>query len=125
MSQRRFHMPTSVSPQRWVRVACSTLLADGVAESIAQAQVADTVLDKVDLDITRWAITQGGLALVTLVLFWSYRRDFKTVLANQEDKVQVLTCLVRDTQMAITDAANAKRELTQAIMLWRGTGTHQ
>lgn len=97
-----------------------------VGDSVTQAQAAGAPGSAADLDLVRWAMTQGGLVLVTLVLLWSYRRDFKTVLAAQDQVIGVLTGLVRETTIAIEDSAAAKRELAQVIQVqqWRPSQRH-
>jgi hypothetical protein len=71
--------------------------------------------DVAQIDLVKWGITQGGLVLVTLVILWSYRRDFNTVLATQRSEIEVLTELVTKSTAAMTDAAAASREQTRSI----------
>lgn len=53
-----------------------------------------------DMDLARYAITQGGLALVIFVLLWSYRRDFLRVIERHEEQASVLVTLVKENTAA-------------------------
>jgi len=74
------------------------------------------------LDLIKWAVTQGGLVLVTLVILWSYRKDFRTVLMMKDEQAkiliareQVLIDLIGKVTTAMTINADASQMLTRAI----------
>lgn len=60
-----------------------------------------------DVDLFRYAMTQGGLLVVVLVLLWSYRKDLKASNAKQDERIEVLTNLVATNTAAMTRAAAA------------------
>jgi hypothetical protein len=60
-----------------------------------------------DSDLVRYAVTQGGLLFVVLVLLWSYRKDAMGALQIERDRVEILTKLVGDTREANTKSADA------------------
>jgi len=68
-----------------------------------------------EVGLLKYAITQGGLALVVLVLLWSYRRDFTRVLAEQQDRLTVMSTMIATTTAALTQAAAAQDRLARAI----------
>lgn len=71
-----------------------------------------------EFDLTRYAVTQGGLLIVVLVLLWSIRKDMKAQAeleqsrlkaenTRQTETIQVLTTLVQMNTTAMTRAAAA------------------
>lgn len=67
-----------------------------------------------DGDFLKYAITQGGLLAVVLVLLWSYRKDTMGVLQGERDRtqserasVELLMKLAGDTREALTKNADA------------------
>lgn len=60
-----------------------------------------------DLDFGKYALTQGGLLIVVLVLIWLQRRDNERISKKDEEKIGVLTELVRANTTALTRAADA------------------
>lgn len=66
------------------------------------------------VDLAKWAMTQGGLVVVTLVILWSYRRDFKRVIEAQQQELGVVTELVRDSSRHIAESAASQQALAQA-----------
>ena len=66
-------------------------------------------------DLLRYAITQGGLLAVVLVLLWSYRRDFLRIQQKDDDKIALLTTLVADNTVATTRTAEATHRLAKAV----------
>ena len=88
-----------------------------VASSVAMAQtpaVAHAGFEP-DADLVKWGITQGGLVLVTLVILWSYRKDFKTLLSEEHQKTEVLARLVAENSEAKAVHAETLRELVRVI----------
>lgn len=60
-----------------------------------------------DPDLTRYAITQGGLLAVVMVLLYFYRKDFRAQIADQDERLEVMTGLVIANTTAMTKAASA------------------
>lgn len=83
--------------------------------SVGLAQDADGSRLSTDLDLLKWAVTQGGLVLVTLTILWSYRKDFRSLLAEEHQRVEILSQLVRDCTSASAAQAETLRELTRVI----------
>ncbi len=71
------------------------------------------------LDIVKWSITQGGLVVALLVILWSYRRDFTRVLVQQRAEIGLMSDLVKESSVAMTECAAAVREQTMVIREWR------
>lgn len=65
------------------------------------------------VDLAKWAMTQGGLVVVTLVILWSYRRDFKKVIEAQQQELGVVTELAKECSAHIAQSAAAQREASQ------------
>lgn len=73
-----------------------------------------------DFDTVRYAITQGGLLAVVLVLLWMMRGDFRRREAKAEEKANVLTDLVRANTAALThttDALIASQQATDRLTI--------
>lgn len=75
-----------------------------------------------DVDLTKYAITQGGLLAVVFVLLFFYRRDFMRKQKSDEDQIAILTSLVEKNTTALvatgsTLTANEKatHRLSRAI----------
>jgi hypothetical protein len=67
-----------------------------------------------EFDILKYAITQGGLACVVLVVLWSYRRDYARLTTVDSDRLEVLTTLVVNATAALTQNAAATTQNTAA-----------
>lgn len=63
-------------------------------------------------DLFKWAVTQGGLVLVVLVVFWTYRRDLQRIAAKDAEKLEIMTDLVGETKGAI-QASTAQSAATE------------
>jgi hypothetical protein len=77
--------------------------------------VGEPVVAPPDGDLLRYALTQGGLAVVVLVLMWSYRRDFTRILDAKEDRLVVMATMVSANIAAATRSAEASEAQQQAI----------
>lgn len=88
--------------------ASAALLAMSVVDATAPAPASDA-------ELVRYAITQGGLLAVVLVLLWSYRRDTLSVLKEQENRLQILTDLVSSATEALTKSADATDRMARAV----------
>lgn len=67
-----------------------------------------------DIDMTRYAITQGGLLAVVLVLIYIMRMDAQRREAKGEEKAAVLIDLVQANTAALTQHTDALRTSQQA-----------
>lgn len=56
-------------------------------------------------ELTRWAITQGGLFLFTAIMGWSYKRDWERVFTQQKSQIELER-----------DRINEERNRTDAVM---------
>ena len=83
--------------------ATTMLLAVGIDSTLAEP------------DLLRYAMTQGGLLLVVIVLFWSYRRDFLRIQARDDEKIAILTDLVAKSTIAHEHAGAAVVALTKVV----------
>ena len=68
-----------------------------------------------DFDVVRYAITQGGLLAVVLVLLWTYRRDLMRQLSEKDDRLKVMTELVQGATTALTRSADACDRMARAV----------
>lgn len=68
-----------------------------------------------DTDLGRYAITQGGLLFVVLVLLWSYRRDNLGALKEREDQIRVMADMVSKSTEALTKSADASERMARAV----------
>lgn len=64
-----------------------------------------------DADLTRYAVTQGGLLIVVLVLLWSIRNDSK----RKDERLEVMIDLVAASTAALTRSADTGERLARAV----------
>lgn len=74
----------------------------------------EPVLDS-NPDLVKYAITQGGLLAVVLVLLWSYRRDAMGQLKSKDEQLSVMTTLVSNATVALTRSAEAGERMARAV----------
>jgi hypothetical protein len=78
-----------------------------------------------DFDVVRYAITQGGLLAVVLVLLWTYRRDLMRQMSDKNDRIAVMTDIVQAATTALTRYADACDRMARAVEnLERGERRH-
>lgn len=70
--------------------------------------VAQATLPVSDVELWRYAVTQGGLLIVVLVLFWAYRRD-------SQERYQTMVQLVSQNTSASQKAADASERVAIAV----------
>ena len=101
------------------------LLAIGLmaawAATAATAQASEGVSESTQIDLVKWAITQGALALVLLVVLWSYRRDFFRKMSEKDSTIELLqeqnkmlAGLIKENTSAAQSQALATAANTQA-----------
>lgn len=61
-------------------------------------------------ELLRWAVTQGGLVLVTLVVIWSYRRDFQRVFVEEKERTAALMEVLNKATAALATHTEASRQ---------------
>lgn len=110
MTMARTTHPRSVRP-----VLATSLLVLMVSMGMGQApsgQAAVPVTRDADSVDWRWALTQGGLTLVVLVLGWSYKRDMER-WSSERLQLQADVARERDAfqQARIDDAIRTTRTL--------------
>ena len=64
-------------------------------------------------DVLRYAMTQGGLLAVALVLLYVYRRDVLGQISRKDDKLEYLAELVRTNTAAMERMAAAVEHLDE------------
>lgn len=72
-------------------------------------------------ELTRWAVTQGGLFLFTAIMGWSYKRDWERVFTRQREALEgertrndAVMALLRESTAAHVKSAAAAESLKQA-----------
>ncbi len=68
-----------------------------------------------ETDFMRYAVTQGGLLAVVLVLLWSYRKDSMGQLKEKDEQLAVMTTLVSNATVALTRSAEAGERMARAV----------
>src|SRR4051812_22149918 len=80
------------------------------------AVAVDPILPQVgDVDLVKYAVTQGGLLAVVLVLMWSYRRDWQRTLSEERDRSSATLTLAKETTFALTRSTEICERLTKAV----------
>lgn len=78
------------------------------------------------MKLGQFAITQGGLAVVLLVVIWSYRRDFERLLSRKDEEAardraaaaedrRALIILVEKNTTALVHADQTNARLARAV----------
>lgn len=75
-------------------------------------------------DLLKYAITQGGLLAVVLVLLWSYRKDFQSTLKDRGDRLQLMIDLVARSAEAQTKTADSLTIQAHALEKMSDTLAH-
>lgn len=99
-------------------VASARFAADGTVAALQVAPVeaaSSTGASAVSEDFLKWALTQGGLVLVVLVVFWSYRRDFIRRVVREEEKVAILTEIAAESRAAVVQAVAQNTATEKAV----------
>jgi hypothetical protein len=66
-------------------------------------------------DLLRWALTQGGLVVVLLVILWSYRKDFMSTLQQQRDVTTQMAAALKEASGALATHSEAVRAQSVAF----------
>lgn len=84
-----------------------------LAATVLGAEAAAPLVSPPDTDFTRYAMTQGGLLVVVLVLLWGIRRE----MLGKDNQIAELTGLVKESTEAQTKATDALERLSRAVEL--------
>jgi hypothetical protein len=84
------------------------------ASAQAGTTVGSPVLNATEVQLFQWAVTQGGLVVVVLVVIWSYRRDFHRVFQSETQRSQELIMTLQSSTTALTMHAEMMRERAHA-----------
>lgn len=93
---------------------------------LATGDVVSSGVGAGEIDLVKWAFTQGALALVLMVVLWSYRRDYARIqalgerdsaaqIATSNAQIAMLTTLVGDCKAAIERSAAQSAATEKAI----------
>lgn len=66
-------------------------------------------------DVIKYAITQGGLLLVVLVLLWFIRTRWEAESKRKDDRLEALTALVVSSTTALTKNNETSERLARAV----------
>lgn len=67
------------------------------------------------VDLVKYAVTQGGLFAVVVVLLFFYRRDFKRFQEKDEEKVALLLQIVTNNATVLNSNVEATHRLARAV----------
>lgn len=68
-----------------------------------------------ELDLVKYAITQGGLLAVVLILLWSRWRDDQRITAAKDNQIQELTNMATVSATALARSAESVDRMARAI----------
>ncbi len=83
--------------------------------TIVVAAALEPTISDLDMPLSRYALTQGGLLAVVLVLLWTMRKDYQRVLTDRADQLEIMTDLVKASTMALTRSADATDRMARAV----------
>ena len=99
----------------------STTLAFQVAPS---SSAGPTPMGSTEIDLVKWGITQGGLALVLIAVLISYRRDFfrrheakQTEMDLLREEKRLLAAVIEKNALAMMQQAVSVQANTEATRL--------
>lgn len=68
-----------------------------------------------ETDLFRYAVTQGGLLAIVLVLLWFYRRDFLSMKARDDETIATLVSLVKENTAETVKSAAASERVVRML----------
>lgn len=98
-----------------VPVLSSQPAAPPVAAAAPQGTGAETSRPMDNLEFWKYALTQGGLTIVCLVLFWWITRDLKRREAVKDEDKQILIGLVDKNTVALTTMDQTCQRLAREL----------
>jgi hypothetical protein len=102
----------------WNRVRSLAVIVCIVLFSMnaAYAQAATTYsIQGTESEFLKWALTQGGLTVVVLILFWSYRRDTGRLLVEAHERNLAVREALHEATAAMAAHTEASRQQIQAF----------
>lgn len=113
-------MRTSLLTLVLLGLACSQPVASQslpAAAAVAhQAAVQASAEGGLDMEqLVKYALTQGGLTVVCLVLFWWIQREHQRQQSAKDERQQILTTLVEKNTTALVLSAETNARLARAI----------
>jgi hypothetical protein len=90
------------------------LLSHNAALALPEGIVLQGAQPSTEVQLFQWAVTQGGLVLVVLFVFWSYRRDFQRLFDTEHQKAGELLLALQSNTSALASHAEMLREQAQA-----------
>lgn len=96
-------------------VVCLLMLAWNASAGTVIPLATDGVPPTSETALFQWAVTQGGLVVVVLVVVWSYRRDFSRLFASERQKSGELMIALQQSTAAIATHAEMMRDQTLAL----------
>ncbi len=84
----------------------------GMSGTLATQPSGDGMLS---IDMLKYGLTQGGLTLVLLVVFWSYRRDLGRIEQRDQEKLAIVTALVEKNTAALVTSEQTNERLARAV----------
>ncbi|MEN6605919.1 MAG: hypothetical protein ABFD60_01650 [Bryobacteraceae bacterium] len=88
-------------------VLCLVLI--GLRASAQTLTPAIGVAGPAETQLFQWAVTQGGLVLVVLVVVWSYRRDFSRIFNVEKERTTELLLALQQSSSALAMHAELMR----------------
>jgi hypothetical protein len=83
-------------------VTATALVVTLFSNSLYGQSIDPTSSQIMDGNFVKWALTQGGLSIVLLVVLWSYRRDLQRAAEAKEQTVTVLMDMVSQNMQVLT-----------------------
>jgi len=71
-------------------------------------------ISQTEIQLLQWAITQGGLVAVVLVVVWSYRRDFHRIFQSENERTRELLVALEGSTTALSAHAEVMRQRADA-----------
>jgi hypothetical protein len=87
-----------------------TILRDATMTTALLVTALETVAPS-DPDLVRYAVTQGGLLAVVLILLWSMHRDS----SRKDERLEVMTDLVAQSTAATARATEVLERLARSV----------
>lgn len=90
-------------------------VAAAAATSAQASETGGGGLSMPEETLIKYAMTQGGLTIVCLVLFWWIQREHKRQDAFKDDRQQILIALVEKNIAALSNSEATNARLSRAI----------
>lgn len=91
-------------------VVALLLMALRAAAAQGGAVAGQAPVTQTEMQLAQWAVTQGGLVVVVLVVVWSYRRDFHRIFQSENTRTNELILALQGSTAALTAHAELMRQ---------------